>query len=62
MMTFEERPDKGDNWKKIQNKREQIIDRDLEKANNPHSIYDKDNDEEKLPQQEQLKKDGESSQ
>lgn len=55
MITFEERPDKGDNWKKIQKKREQIVDRDLNKANKPNSIYDKDNDEEKSKNIEQQK-------
>jgi len=57
MMTFEERPDKGENWIKTQKKREQLLDRDLEKANTPHSIYDKDNDEEKQPNPDQQKKD-----
>ncbi len=57
MMTFEERPDKGENWKKTQKKREQLIDRDLEKANNPHSVFDKDNDEEKYPDPNQQKTD-----
>lgn len=47
MITFEERPDKGENWKKTQNKREQLANRDLEKANKPDTVFDKSIDEDK---------------
>ena len=58
MITFEDRPDKGENWKKNQEKRDQLIDRDLEKANNPESVFDdsKQNRENKKPLLDEQKK------
>ncbi len=38
-MTFEDRKKPGKDWKKSQEKREELHDRDNAKANNPKSIY-----------------------
>lgn len=43
MTTFDEPTETGKNWEKKKQQRDQIIDRDLKKANKPVSVFEQDN-------------------
>lgn len=43
MSTFDEPTQTGKNWDKKKQQRDQIMERDLEKANKPTSVFEQDN-------------------